>query len=182
MLDLVVAYKFIDAVLWYRNLGGAEEIKFGPPQVCKSKVRKHACGVVCGDFNDDGRVDVAARRAAHVCTRRCGNQTNASLFVDGVVARDSNSLVVIPHRSSSTGETHELGSPTTSHGGFRRVDAPLYHLKPERGASAGCLRPRRNASTFSVAYAMRHSSVSFNVTLPRSANTVMTYSRALDGA
>ena len=65
-LDLVVAYKFIDAVLWYRNLGGAEEIEFGPPQdVCKSGTCKYACGVACSDFNGDGRVDVC---------RLCGNQ------------------------------------------------------------------------------------------------------------
>ena len=38
-----MAYKFIDAVLWYRNLGGAEEIEFGPPQdVCKSGTCKYA--------------------------------------------------------------------------------------------------------------------------------------------
>ena len=65
-LDLVVAYKFIDAVLWYKNLGGAEEIKFGPPQdVCKSGTCKYACGVACADLNGDGRVDVC---------RPCGNQ------------------------------------------------------------------------------------------------------------
>ena len=54
-----MAYKFIDAVLWYRNLGGAEEIQFGPPQdVCKSGTCKYACGVACADLNGDGRVDV----------------------------------------------------------------------------------------------------------------------------
>ena len=65
-LDLVVAYKFIDAVLWYKNLGGAEEIQFGPPQdVCKSGTCKYACGVACADLNGDGRVDVC---------RLCGNK------------------------------------------------------------------------------------------------------------
>ena len=58
-----MAYKFIDAVLWYRNLGGAEEIKFGPPQdVCKSGTCKYACGVACADLNGDGRVDVCRLR------------------------------------------------------------------------------------------------------------------------
>ena len=54
-----------------------------------------------------------------------------------------------------------------SHGGFRRVDAPF--ISPQTGACAvAAFTPRRNASTFSVAYAARHSSVSFGVvTLPR---------------
>jgi len=139
-LDLVVAYKFIDAVLWYRNLGGAEEIKFGPPQdVCKSGTCKYACGVACADLNGDGRVDVAA------------------------VSRDAPHMSIFFNR----GNAHELGSPTTSHGGFRRFDAPF--ISPQTGACAvAAFTPRRNASTFSVAYAARHSSVSFGVvTLPR---------------
>jgi len=139
LLDLVVAYKFIDAVLWYRNLGG-DVIGFGPPRdVCKSSTCKYACGVACADFNGDGRVDVA------------------------VVARDA------PHMSMffNRGNAHELGSPASSHGGFRRVDAPF--ASPQTGACAvAALTPRRNASTFSVAYAARHASVSFGVvTLPR---------------
>ena len=139
-LDLVVAYKFIDAVLWYRNLGGAEEIKFGPPQdVCKSGTCKYACGVACADFNGDGRVDVAA------------------------VSRDAPHMSIFFNR----GNAHELGAPTSSHGGFRRLDAPF--ISPQTGACAvAAFTPRRNASTFSVAYAARHSSVSFGVvTLPR---------------
>ena len=65
------------------------------------------------------------------------------------------------------GNAHELGAPTTSHGGFRRLDAPF--ISPQTGACAvAAFTPRRNASTFSVAYAARHSSVSFGVvTLPR---------------
>ena len=139
-LDLVVAYKFIDAVLWYKNLGGDEEIKFGPPQdVCKSGTCKYACGVACADFNGDGRVDVAA------------------------VSRDAPHMSIFFNR----GNAHELGAPTSSHGGFRRLDAPF--ISPQTGACAvAAFTPRRNASTFSVAYAARHSSVSFGVvTLPR---------------
>ena len=64
--------------------------------------------------------------------------------------------------------SYELGAPTSSHGGFRRLDAPF--ISPQTGACAvAAFAPRRNASTFSVAYAARHSSVSFGVvTLPRS--------------
>ena len=108
--------------------------------MCKSGTCKYACGVACADFNGDGRVDVAA------------------------VSRDAPHMSIFFNR----GNAHELGSPTTSHGGFRRLDAPF--ISPQTGACAvAAFTPRRNASTFSVAYAARHSSVSFGVvTLPRS--------------
>ena len=79
------------------------------------------------------------------------------------VSRDAPHMSIFFNR----GNTHELGAPTTSHGGFRRVDAPF--ISPQTGACAvAAFAPRRNASTFSVAYAARHSSVSFGVvTLPR---------------
>ena len=75
-----------------------------------------------------------------------------------------------PHMSIffNRGNAHELGAPTSSHGGFRRLDAPF--ISPQTGAcAAAAFARRRNASTFSVAYAARHSSVSFGVVmLPRS--------------
>ena len=76
-----------------------------------------------------------------------------------------------PHMSIffNRGNAHELGAPTSSHGGFRRLDAPFTSLQTGACAVAAFTTPRRNASTFSVAYAARHSSVSFGVvTLPRS--------------
>ena len=79
------------------------------------------------------------------------------------VSRDAPHMSIFFNR----GNAHELGAPTTSHGGFRRLDAPF--ISPQTGACAvAAFAPRRNASTFSVAYAARHSSVSFGVvTLPR---------------
>ena len=41
-----MAYKFIDAVLWYRNLGGAEEIKFGPPKTCAVRYVAHGVALL----------------------------------------------------------------------------------------------------------------------------------------
>ena len=80
------------------------------------------------------------------------------------VSRDAPHMSIFFNR----GNAHELGAPTSSHGGFRRLDAPF--ISPQTGACAvAAFTPRRNASTFSVAYAARHSSVSFGVvTLPRS--------------
>ena len=79
------------------------------------------------------------------------------------VSRDAPHMSIFFNR----GNAHELGAPTSSHGGFRRLDAPF--ISPQTGACAvAAFTPRRNASTFSVAYAARHSSVSFGVvTLPR---------------
>ena len=83
-----MAYKFIDAVLWYRNLGGAEEIKFGPPQdVCKSGTCKYACGVACADLNGDGRVDVCRLR---------GNQ---AVSYGDVASMAWGARIYFPHRS-----------------------------------------------------------------------------------
>ena len=79
------------------------------------------------------------------------------------VSRDAPHMSIFFNR----GNAHELGAPTSSHGGFRRLDAPF--ISPQTGACAvAAFTPRRNGSTFSVAYAARHSSVSFGVvTLPR---------------
>ena len=86
------------------------------------------------------------------------------LFVFFDTSRDAPHMSIFFNR----GNAHELGAPTSSHGGFRRLDAPF--LSPQTGACAvAAFAPRRNASTFSVAYAARHDSVSFGVvTLPRS--------------
>jgi len=154
-LDVVAAYKFLDAVLWYKNFGNGT---FGPPQeVCPRKRTAPS-----DERSDASRRPGCARKAlcpgaaatplgdAGTCRYACGlacQDFDGDGRVDvAVVAKEEPHLSVFFQRGA----------------GFVRVDEP-FAANNTRACAVAAFSRGLNGSAATLAYAARGEAASFGI-------------------